>query len=405
MIIENNNISAAKWRTKIRKCNKTIFVNTWIESIPRLGIGSFTLVVCQGALNHLKDPQEGLNILKFSQVEFGRGVVTLNGKLGRTGVNLTKDLLNLFQVGDQHARRRTGPEIDDAKLVIKGLSPNLWINSLRIDDLGFHDSLLHKRHESFSIKALDKLIRYTNFNLIDFTNPQTRIYMSLEFIIQDNLMYVALSKTNILNQRSIAELIGGALAEYSFFASTDEASEASLNDPENGVFLYGLPTGFRATIKASKNILTVRNRNYVHVKLARMKHNHNSKTETAKGNNDAVTRLIFPLTDFTADILFSMTKRHIRLKGLQKLIRKFSTKEKSNRTRIDLQRSLGNLFSYLKKSGLFFIKNKKDAGDCFPKTCFHRFSCIDYHGCANECRYKAGTFINLPNRKFLSSSN
>lgn len=365
----------AKWKTQIRKCNQTIFVNDWIESIPRLGIGSFSFVACTGVLHHLKNPTTGLNILKFSQLEVGRGILMVYGTYGRTGVYHLQDLFKLIEGGTQNMKERIDSEIKNAKLVMKKLPKDHWFYHLRITDYeemgdsGLYDLLLHKRDVSFSIKTLDEWLTRSNFNLIDFTLAWTRHQMSLETIVEDNILYSALSQIHILDQQFIVELIKGFFLQHSFFTSTYDKSEASLDTPNNGIFLYGLPTGFRATFADSNNIHTLRNKTYLKAKIVNMLQGDNPMTKKVK-NLNSETSILWPLTDFTTDVLFALTKHHSQPKGSIELTKNFLKEKKSNVSLSDLRTSLVDLFSYLKKSGLFFIKSKKIIG-CFPKTCNH----------------------------------
>ena len=61
----------AQHRSKFRGGLKIVWVIDWIESIPRLGLGSFDLAVSTGVLHHLKSPQKGLKIVNDAQTPDG----------------------------------------------------------------------------------------------------------------------------------------------------------------------------------------------------------------------------------------------------------------------------------------------------------------------------------------------
>ena len=76
-----SSMSIAQYRAKMRGWLKIVWVIDWIESIPRLGIGSFDLVASTGVLHHLKNPQKGLSIVSTTQLPHGGAEFMVYGTL------------------------------------------------------------------------------------------------------------------------------------------------------------------------------------------------------------------------------------------------------------------------------------------------------------------------------------
>ena len=178
-------MSIAQARVVMRRSNKVVWVTDWIESIPRLGMGQFDFVACPGVLHHLKNSQNGLNILKDAQIRNGGSMLLVYGKYGRTGVYQIQHLLRIINIH----RKIMNQELGNANHVLKVLPENHWFHHIPNGDhktmgqIGVYDLLLHKRDVSFSIPDLYEWLRRSNLYLIDFSAPHVRIGSSLELTI------------------------------------------------------------------------------------------------------------------------------------------------------------------------------------------------------------------------------
>ena len=139
----------AKWRGNL----KIIWVNDWIESISRLGLGLFDLAVSTGVLHHLKSPEKGLRIISDVQTKNGGAEFMLYGKYGRTPVYQIQELLRIVNKNEKYLT----DELENAKSVLNTLPTRNLFNSvemtdhIHMGDSGIYDLLLHHRDIAFSI--------------------------------------------------------------------------------------------------------------------------------------------------------------------------------------------------------------------------------------------------------------
>ena len=59
MDFSSSSMHIAKQRASIRGLSNIVWIQGWIENIPSLDIGKFDLIICSGALHHMKDPTQG----------------------------------------------------------------------------------------------------------------------------------------------------------------------------------------------------------------------------------------------------------------------------------------------------------------------------------------------------------
>ena len=89
-------MSIAQHRSKFRGWMKIAWVNDWIESIPRLGLGNFDFVVSTGVLHHLKNPQNGLKIINDAQLPNGGAYIMVYGWYGRIPIYWIQTVLKML---------------------------------------------------------------------------------------------------------------------------------------------------------------------------------------------------------------------------------------------------------------------------------------------------------------------
>ena len=86
----------AQQQIKIRAIINVVWIRTWIENIPRHGLGVFDYVTCTGVLHHLKQPTNGLRIIKDVQPKnYGAAALMVYGKYGRTVIYQIQELLRI----------------------------------------------------------------------------------------------------------------------------------------------------------------------------------------------------------------------------------------------------------------------------------------------------------------------
>ena len=255
-------MSYAQLKNQIRKTTNVVWIISWIESLPFLGLGNFDFVSCTGVLHHLKSPQNGLDIIKDVQVQYGGAGLMVYGKYGRTSVYQIQDLLRITNKNENSMI----VEISNAKEVLKMLPKKHWFSALNLNelttmgDIGVYDLLLHKRDVAYSISELYNWIERSNYHLIDFSQPESRSSMSVELRILQKVLYDTIKKLGIVQQHCITELISGNMIKQDVYVSQDKDSEARLEETDNVIFAYGSPMGFQNMISDMNNYHSLRNK-------------------------------------------------------------------------------------------------------------------------------------------------
>ena len=367
-------MSYAQLKNQIRKTTNVVWIISWIESLPFLGLGNFDFVSCTGVLHHLKSPQNGLDIIKDVQVQYGGAGLMVYGKYGRTSVYQIQDLLRITNKNENSMI----VEISNAKEVLKMLPKKHWFSALNLNelttmgDIGVYDLLLHKRDVAYSISELYNWIERSNYHLIDFSQPESRSSMSVELRILQKVLYDTIKKLGIVQQHCITELISGNMIKQDVYVSQDKDSEARLEETDNVIFAYGSPMGFQNMISDMNNYHSLRNQTYVYSTIAvsyTVEGGDISSRFLQPNSGESCGTFAFPLTTFSEFVVTELTKRPTQEKATCELIKTFKRKTRSNLTIKKLKDEFQNIFLYLKQTGIFLLKHK--AVGLFPKTCCH----------------------------------
>lgn len=364
----------AQARSVIRRVEQIIWVIGWIENIPQLGLGKFDLVFCTGVLHHLKNPQNGLNILKQVQIENGGANFMVYGKYGRTGIYQIQDLMRAI---NRHAKTME-EELINAKHVLKILPEYHWFHDTGIadhkvmGDIGIYDMLLNKRDVSYSVPDLYEWLWNSGLHFIDFSGLNDRIKLSLKLVIRENSLYKKIFKMAIFKEKSIAELVLGEHNKQEFYASKNEKAEASADMPCNVLFAYGSPLGFQNTMFDQSNYRQLRNETYVYVTLGMSFIDESTNFSKSFYNFGDISVFAWPFSEFSNFVIISLTKKPSKPKSVSELISSFKRSVNSSLTFKQLEASFKNFYSYIKDTGLFLVK--RNSVGVFPKTCcFNQF--------------------------------
>ena len=87
-----SSMKIAQQRAKIRDLHNIIWINDWIESLPRVGLQSVNFVASAGVLHHLKNNVRGLYILKDLLLLKGGLLIMVYGRFGRTGGKMNVEI-------------------------------------------------------------------------------------------------------------------------------------------------------------------------------------------------------------------------------------------------------------------------------------------------------------------------
>ena len=372
-----NSMRIAQARSKVRRTSKIVWVVDWIESISKLGLGNFDLVISSGVLHHLKSPQKGLKIIQDIQPKKGGAALMVYGKYGRTGVYQIQHVLRII---NQHGHQMKS-EIRNAKLILKSLSLRHWFDKSnrnsdhsRMGDVGIVDLLLHSRDSSYTIQELHQWVKKSNYIFVDFSLSEYRIQLSLRSIVSDSLLFTKLTKMSNSLVQSISEILYGNMAMHEVYVTRQQNSEASLDAKENSIFAYGSPLGFRSMINEKANYQQLRNETFIFAKLERSLY-YSSVLDGSKENskvrytseNRVVAHFALPFTVFGNFVLGLLTKKPTTPRTIQSLIANFRKEIHENVTIDEGEGSFRRLYSYLKETGAFLLK--KGTIKPFPKTC------------------------------------
>ena len=365
-------MALAQLQIQIRAIPNIVWIRSWIEDIPRNGVGSFDYVTCTGVLHHLKQPAKGIRIIKDVQLEnYGGAALMVYGKYGRTGIYEIQDLMRIAIDNETEIQK----EIFYAKIFLNILPNYHWFYHSNTDDvsmmgdIGTYDLLLHKRDVAYSISDLYEWTGKSGYQIVDFSIAENRVSLSPELQLSEKAMYDGVKKKSIVRQQWISELLCGKLEKQDIYVSLREDAKAESVSPDNLVFAHGSPIGFRSVIEDKNNHKFLRNKTFIKAKLT---HSFVSNAEfsfekySRLSSGPSIVELAFPLTDYNRFIVIELTKKPSKPMPLIRLIENFISKVGTNLTTECLHSEFQALFSYLEMTGAFLLKHKSVG--LFPKT-------------------------------------
>lgn len=190
--------------------------------------GTFDLIICEGVLHHLEDPQKGLDALKSVLKDDGCIHMMVYGKYGRTGVYQMQDLMKKINYNTKDFPNK----IQNFKTIHKQLPENNWfklgehlIPDHKVSDEGIVDLILHHQDRSYTIPELYEWINNSKLHIVDFS-PETR------YKYKYNISGITYSN-NIINTYAINEIFFGDIIKHSFYVSKHTNTKASINNLDN----------------------------------------------------------------------------------------------------------------------------------------------------------------------------
>ena len=357
----------AKWRGNL----KIIWINDWIESISRLGIGLFDLAVSTGVLHHLKSPEKGLRIMNDVQTKYGGAEFMVYGKYGRTPVYQIQELLRIVNKNEKYL----ADEIENAKSVLDALPTRNLFNSIEITDhihmgdAGIYDLLLHHRDIAYSIPEFYRWIEQNGYMVVDFVQPNDAIQILLTRQIQEKQAFEREIWSRSCKNKALIELISGNLILQDFYVSKLENSEASPSHADISIYAYGSPLGFRQVLNDRNNYRVIQNETFVLSKLGRSQVNELLEDTTLYRPQDATYLGDFavPFSDFNRFVIEKLTRKPIRETSISSIVIDYNKQTKSSLSMKKGTKLISQLFWYLKQSKMFFLKHKSIP--TFPLTC------------------------------------
>ena len=373
-------MNIAKERAHIRRLENIIWVESWVEGIPQLGIGRFQFSQCSGVLHHLKSPTKGLKVLKDALHENGGMEVMVYGKVGRTGLYQMQDLLERTNKGLVGISK----EIEKAKLVLNTIPDGNWfkqsediiIDYKTMGDTGIYDMFLHKRDVSYDIPNLYDWISKAGLYLTAFAEFVSKAKLNIEYAIDNGALLTRIKYLLSTRQlQTICELMHGDIIKQSPYISTIANSEAVLDDPLNNLYIYGSPLFLREALLNKSNYKAFAgNKTYFFSQLHQI-FLHQGQVDTKMLPNQlkkvAISKrhitFAWLVTEFKMFMMNSLLESN-RGKSLLSIFSDFRKKTHSNASNTDLLRAAKNFYAETKYGGLFFLR--KSFVSPFPKTGF-----------------------------------
>ena len=362
----------AQHRAKFRGGLKIVWVIDWIESIPRLGLGSFDLAVSTGVLHHLKSPQRGLKIVNDAQTPDGGAEFMVYGTYGRTTIYWLQLALRMMNEQQQELDN----DLKNAKHLLDILPPhhlfqtNNFADHRTMGDIGIYDLLLHKRDVSFTTISVYQWLQNAGYNVVDHSHLENTIPISLNSMIEEKELLRKLLKSKHPKIDEMGEIIYGGVIKQDLYVSKKSHSEANVDDLENTmIYAFGSPMGFRAAVNEKRNYKELRNETFVFTTLARSQKNEELENwRNWRVKNSIVDgKLVWPSTKFNSFVLENITKKPIRPMSLSSLINKFKVDTNSSMTLEYGKRLFKEFYFYLKDTRIFMLKHK--SVPIFPLTC------------------------------------
>jgi SAM-dependent methyltransferase len=207
----------AEARAKVRGLTNIRFVTGSLLEFEALGLGRFDYIDCCGVLHHLPDPPAVLRALVSALADDGGMGLMLYGRLGRTGVYPTQDMLReLLQDADDVPAR-----LAIAKKLLAQLPATNWLkrNPFVTDhvvegDPGIFDLLLHARDRAYDVREIDAFASQAGLRLAAFV-PVAR-YEPASYL-SDATLLRRLAGRPLIERAAFAENLSGNLKSHVFY--------------------------------------------------------------------------------------------------------------------------------------------------------------------------------------------
>ena len=371
-----SSMMVAQLINSIRKTSNVVWIISWIEAIPFLGLGSFEFVTCTGVLHHLKVPQTGLNIIKDTQSLNGGAILMVYGKHGRIGVYQLQHLFRILNKNEKNMSK----EISNAKKVLHKLSKNPWHSltdkATRHGDIETYDLLLHKRDVAFSISTLYEWVEKSNYRSVTFALPSLRASLTLDVKIPDEHLQNVIKKLDIRDQYWTLDVLCGHIMMHEFYVSLNQNAEAHLFAKGMKIYLYGSNVKFQDKLSDKRFHWSISNHTYLYrgvVKTYVEESGLSSKSTYKVG--DTTIDFLYPITELSQFVIAKLAVLRTKPIFVQELMNEFKLKTNFVTTDKAIKIELQSIIDYLRRTGIIFLKHKS-VGQ-FPKTCcYNKFKVV-----------------------------
>ncbi|WP_367364140.1 class I SAM-dependent methyltransferase [Candidatus Tisiphia endosymbiont of Nedyus quadrimaculatus] len=335
----------AQKRAEKRGLTNIKWVYDSILNIPKLNLGKFDYINCIGVLHHLKNPPNGLKILKDSLSDQGAINIMVYAKYGRTGLYQVQDIMKMVNQGVSNRIE----EIMNTKSVMAGFPATSWYirgqellsDHVVFGDVGLYDMFLHKQDRAYSIPELYEFIHNAALNFVEFSDVSEKLALRIENYISDFSLLQKIKRMDIITQQAICELIVGNIIKHSFFVSNQKDTIASLDNLDNIPYFYGI------TGAISKQI-------YDHIETNALVAG-NIVNFTLNNSLLKDINITIPISNYTKCVFKQMIDGSKSLQEIFDLIREDLQQEISNET---LLLEVKNIFAPFFTTGIMLLHDK-----------------------------------------------
>lgn len=335
----------AQKRAEKRGLTNIKWVYDSILNIPKLNLGKFDYINCIGVLHHLKNPPNGLKILKDSLSDQGAINIMVYAKYGRTGLYQVQDIMKMVNQGVSNRIE----EIMNTKSVMASFPATNWYirgqellsDHVVFGDVGLYDMFLHKQDRAYSIPELYEFIHNATLNFVEFSDVSEKVALKIENYISDFSLLQKIKRMDIITQQAICELIVGNIIKHSFFVSNQKDTIASLDNLDNIPYFYGM------TGAISKQI-------YDHIETNALVAG-NIVNFTLNNSLLKDINITIPISNYTKYVFKQMIDGGKSLQEIFDLIREDLQQEISNES---LLLEVKNIFSPFFSTGIMLLHDK-----------------------------------------------
>ena len=356
--------SIAKEMIRIRRTSNVVWIVSWIEAIPFLGLGTFNLFSSTGVIHHLKNPSIGLKILREIIKPGGGGSMMVYSKIGRTEIYHMQHLFSMINMNIKNI----STEISSAKQVLKNLNTNPWFHWRDDGDVETYDRYMHKRDIAFTVKSLEKWLAKNDFRIVDFALEKIRAGMAIDVMIPDNRLRDIMKKLNF-NILHILDLFSGHIKMHEVYVSpsSSKLSKADLFAKDMTIACRG-HVRFIDSFNETSFHYSEKNLLFYKGIIKRYVSESGQKSTSIYKVQGGTFNFAIPISNLTK-YLFEANQiaklRRLPLTPYQ-LIEEFKSKTKYKGSYQALRKEFREIFEYLENTGIFYLKHKSVG--FFPKT-------------------------------------
>jgi SAM-dependent methyltransferase len=233
-------IDVARKRARVCNLHNIQWNRGSLLDLPTMDVPPFDYINCNGVLHHLEDPPAGLAALRSVLKDDGAMGLMLYGRIGRTAVYLTQELMRRVNAGADDPNA----DLQRAESVLRVLPATNWLkrsedifdDHLRYGRAGILDAYLHSQDRAYTAEQVHEFLAAAEMKMVTYI-PQRRFCYRPESLIRDSRLLADIRDMPLPQQETIMELMWGGITKHEFWAvPAGLDSRARLDDWENVPF-------------------------------------------------------------------------------------------------------------------------------------------------------------------------